>query len=63
MLLILKTDKDLADHLKHMGNQPKVYNEFRNHWYIYPTGRFPKDFLCHVCEKIISTKSARNRDL
>ena len=50
-----KTIKDLANYLKKIGSQPKLYNEFfkwRDHWSLYPIGRNPKDFPCHVCEKL-----------
>ena len=53
--LDFKRVKDLADHLKHIGSQPKLYNEFfkwRDHWDLYYIGRNPKDFPCHVCDKL-----------
>ena len=53
--LDFKRVKDLADHLKHIESQPKLYNEFfkwRDHWDLYFLGRYPKDFPCHVCDKL-----------
>ena len=53
--LDFKRIKDLADHLKHIGSQPKLYNEFfkwRDHWDLHYLGRNPKDFPCRVCEKL-----------
>ena len=50
-----ETAKDLADHLKHIGNHPQLYNEYfkwRDHWSIYTTGNNPTDFTCRVCEKL-----------
>ena len=52
-----KTAKELSDHLKHIGSQPQLYNEYfkwKDHWSIYDTnpGSNPTDFTCRVCEKL-----------
>ena len=50
-----KTAKELADHLKHIGSQPQLYNEYfkwRDHWSIHYTGSNSTDLTCRVCKKL-----------
>lgn len=47
--------KELADYLKHIGSDPKLYNEYfkwRDYYNITIFGSNPKDFPCSVCEKL-----------